>query len=116
MYGGHPLDKGFFGASASGSGAVMLLPPARPPCRIKSRDAPHRANITVTMPAANADKDHNPDYTIRALASMIGRRLLMMEIDVLDARHVGWLVRIWALDAGRMCGQSSVAAHVTDLR
>jgi hypothetical protein len=68
------------------------------------------------MPAANADKDHDPDYTIDTLASMIGKRLLMMEIDVLDARHVGWLVRIWAADAGRMCGRSSGAAHVPDLQ
>jgi len=51
-----------------------------------------------------------PDLdTIDALASMIGRCLLMMEIDVLGPRHAGSLVRIW--DA-----RSSSVAHVSDLQ
>jgi hypothetical protein len=40
----------------------------------------------------------------------------MMGIDVVDARHADGPVEIAAADAGLMCGQSSVAAHVTDLR
>jgi hypothetical protein len=50
--------------------------------------APVGNNITVTSPAANADKDHDPDLdTIDAPLSMIRKGLLMMAIEAFAAKH-----------------------------
>jgi len=64
-------------------------------------------NITLNMPAASADKDHDPDLdTIDVLTSMIGKYLLMMGIAFAAKRAGG---------AGHVFGRSRGVVRLFDL-
>jgi hypothetical protein len=59
-------------------------------------------DITLNMPAASADKDHDPDLdTIDVLTSMIGKYLLMMGIEAFAAKRAGAAGHVFGRSRGR---------------